>query len=64
MTRHLFFNIEMTTYILNQLESFKVNLSNLQPRSWDYYNLVENKFEKNYETQFSTNPILKDEIEK
>ena len=44
-----------------QLNSTWVNLSKLQPGSCDKDNSIE---KKNYETQFSINSILKDEIEK
>jgi hypothetical protein len=39
-------------------------LTNLQPESSNQDNPIEKKVEINYESKFSINPILKDEIEK
>jgi hypothetical protein len=50
--------------ILDRFGSNQVNLLNSKPGSWDLNNPLKIKIKIDYETQFPTNSILKNEIEK
>jgi hypothetical protein len=43
-----------------RMMSTRINLSNSWPRSWGHDHFIKN----NHETQFLTNPMMKDEIKK
>jgi len=59
--------IEKKNSIKKMTKKTRVNLTNLQnsqPRLWDCDTTYKANKNNNYETQFSINSMLKDEIEK